>query len=302
MKKNIILIIGFVICINIFGCSKPNISNNEEDNIKKEVYLDIFTTDKNLYSIVKEIVQDKHYVEYMFKNRQQLMNYKVKEDTLENISKKDLFFYVGANSEPWIDDFLSKLNKNQVGAVNVSRGTKLIAYDKEVKFQNKVLKYNSYYFLNLNNYKIVLSNIKNAIQDKDPSNRGLYEKNFSNILKRIEGYEEEFDEISNKTSEFIFIVDEDKLDYFIKYLNISSLKIKRDKKGKITNEKEIQNICKKYNDKCVLLSSSDDIVKNNKNLLERYKIKPLLLKIYDNDISYEDMIKYNISLLKDTFK
>ncbi|OQP96880.1 ABC transporter substrate-binding protein [Clostridium sporogenes] len=94
MKKTIILIIGFMICINLFGCSKPNISDNEEENIKKEVYLDIATTDKNIYNIVKEIVKDKHYVEYIFKNREELISYKIKEDTLENIGNKDLFFYV----------------------------------------------------------------------------------------------------------------------------------------------------------------------------------------------------------------
>ncbi len=154
----------------------------------------------------------------------------------------------------------------------------------------------------MNNYKIVLSNTKNAIQDKDPSNRDFYEKNFSNILKRIDGYEEEFSKISDKTGEFVFIVDEDKLDYFIKYLNVNTLKIKRDEKDNITNEREIEDICKKYKGKCVLLSSSNDILKNNKNLLDKYKIKPLLLKIYDNDILYEDMIQYNISLLKSTFK
>lgn len=301
MKKAIIFIIGLMICINLFGCSKPNTSDNEEENIKKEVYLDIVTTDKNLYNIIKEIVKDKHYVEYIFKNREELINYKIKEDTLENMSNKDLFFYVGAGFEPWIDDFLSKLDKNKVGVVNVSRGSKLIPYEKEVKFENKVLKDNPYYFLNLNNYKIVLSNTKNAIQDKDPSNRDFYEKNFSNMLKRIEGYEDEFSKISDKTSEFVFIVDEDKLDYFIKYLNLNILKIKRDEKDKITNEKEVEDICKRIK-KMYILSSSNDILKNNEKLLDKYKVKPLLLKIYDNDILYEDMIQYNISLLKSNFK
>ncbi|HID0866552.1 TPA: metal ABC transporter substrate-binding protein, partial [Clostridium botulinum] len=44
------------------------------------------------------------------------------------------------------------------------------------------------------------------------------------------------------------------------------------------------------------------ILKNNEKLLDKYKVKPLLLKIYDNDILYEDMIQYNISLLKSNFK
>lgn len=253
MKKNIIFIIGFIICISLVGCSKPNVSVNEEEDIKKEVYLDIAATDKNLYNIIKEIVKDKHYVEYIFKSREDLINYKIKEDTLENISNKDLFFYVGASFEPWINVFLSKLDKSKVGVVNVSRGSKLISYEKEVKFEDKFLKDNPYYFLNLNNYKIVLSNIKNAIQDKDPSNRDFYEKNFSDMLKRIKDYEEEFAKISDKTGEFIFIVDEDKLDYFIKYLNINTVKIKRDDKDKVTNEKEIEEICKKYKEKCIFL-------------------------------------------------
>lgn len=81
------------------------------------------------------------------------------------------------------------------------------------------------------------------------------------MLKRIEGYEEEFSKISDKTSEFVFIVDEDKLDYFIKYLNLNILKIKRDEKDKITNEKEVEDICKKNKEKCILLSSSNDILK-----------------------------------------
>ncbi|WP_251861518.1 metal ABC transporter substrate-binding protein [Clostridium sp. Marseille-Q2269] len=302
MKKNIILIIGFIICISLFGCSRTNNGVDGDDNIKKEVYLDIVTTDKNLYNIIKEIVKDKHYIEYIFKNKDELMNYKVKEDTLENISGKDLFFYVGSGFEPWIDDFLSKLDKSKVGVVNVSRGSKLMPYEKEVKFGNKILKDNPYYFLNLNNYKIALSNIKNAIQDKDPSNRDFYEKNFSDMLKRIKSYEEEFNNISDKTGDYIFIVDEDKLDYFIKYLNLNTVKIKRDDKDKITNEKEIEDICKKYKDKCIFLSSDNDILENNKNLLDKYKIKSLLMKVYDNNILYEDMIEHNISLLKSTFK
>ncbi|EPS50050.1 manganese/zinc/iron chelate ABC transporter substrate-binding protein [Clostridium botulinum CFSAN002367] len=36
MKKAIIFIIGLMICINLFGCSKPNTSDNEEENIKKK--------------------------------------------------------------------------------------------------------------------------------------------------------------------------------------------------------------------------------------------------------------------------
>ncbi len=35
-EKAIIFIIGLMVCINLFGCSKPNTSDNEEENIKRK--------------------------------------------------------------------------------------------------------------------------------------------------------------------------------------------------------------------------------------------------------------------------
>ena len=172
--------------------NKDNNETMEKVNmdIKKnnEVNLNIMVTDKFLYFMTKDIVNDKHFVQYMFKNKEEEFNYIYSKDSLNNISKQDLFIYNGAGLEPWINEFLDKLNKSKVGVINISRGINLLSYNKQVKYKNLVLKNNPYYWLNIDNYKIALLNIKNSIQDKDPRNRDYYEKNFSNKLKELEGY------------------------------------------------------------------------------------------------------------------
>lgn len=203
-----------------FACNngQNNASIKELDmEIKKtnEENLNIMVTDKILYFMAKDIVGDKHFVQYMFKNKKEEFDFVYSEDSLNNIAKQDLFIYNGAGLEPWINDFLNKLNKNNVGTINVSRGVNLLIYNKEVKYKNLILKENPYYWINIDNYKIALLNIKNSIQDRDPRNRDIYEKNFSDKLKELETYEKKFKELGNKFKNYsIFYLDED-LEYFI---------------------------------------------------------------------------------------
>ena len=205
------------------SCSYKNYNNAADEGIdklavRKNMELNIVTTDKLLYGMVKSIVKDRHVVEYMFNNRSGEVNFKFTEDSVDNISKKDLFFYVGAGFEPWIDGFVDKLDKNRVGVTNVSRGIQLLNYNKTVKYNGKILKYNPYYFMNIDNYRIMLMNIKNALQDKDPQNRDFYEKNFSESLKNFEDYRKDLKSIDDQLSSYDFIIAEDQLSYFVKYI------------------------------------------------------------------------------------
>lgn len=304
--KKVLTIISICIISLIFYTYATSSYEDFEDNkvkINKEVYLDIMTTDKNLYYIVKNIVKNKHYVDYMFKDNADQYRFKFTKDSLENISNKDLFFYVGADFEPWIEEFLGKLDKGKVRVVNVSRGIKIIPYTKKVKYENRVLESNPYYFLNLNNYKNALANVKNAIEDKDPSNRDFYEKNFSDLLKKINEYGDEYKELSEKLGDYIFVSEEDELDYLIKYMNLKNIKLKRDEKGTILNEEEIKTyIDSKKEGEIVFLYSNNDILKENKNIIDKYKIKPLNIKIYDSNMKFQDIVKYNFSMFKQLTK
>ncbi|KZL93329.1 metal ABC transporter substrate-binding protein [Clostridium magnum] len=306
-KKLSLLLIIYIVLLT--GCSKEPqntaINNNEvvKMETRKDIDLNIITTDKLLYGMVKNIVGDRHLVEYMFKNRERELGFQFSEDSLNNIAKKDLFIYMGAGLEPWINDFVDKLNKNKVGVINVSRGVKLLSYSKVVKYKDSVLKDNPYYLSNLDNYKIALMNIKNSIQDKDPKNRDIYEKNFSVALKNLENYQKELKSACDNLTEFTFIVVEDELSYFVKYNNFKILDINRDKDtvkimpvdktAKLDLESKLKD-----NKKIVILYNSDEVLKSNEDIIKNYNIKAINMKTYSIDTSYEDVLKGNIERLK----
>jgi ABC-type Zn uptake system ZnuABC Zn-binding protein ZnuA len=280
--------------------NKDNNETMEKVNmdIKKnnEVNLNIMVTDKFLYFMTKDIVNDKHFVQYMFKNKEEEFNYIYSKDSLNNISKQDLFIYNGAGLEPWINEFLDKLNKSKVGVINISRGINLLSYNKQVKYKNLVLKNNPYYWLNIDNYKIALLNIKNSIQDKDPRNRDYYEKNFSNKLKELEGYEKRFKEIGNKFKNYTMFYSEDDLEYLIRYSNMKVTKLTGGEGDEYLEEKikDTKNI--------VFLYSNDEELKKNEELLKKYNVKTVKLIVYQENMDYINILKYNINNLEAILK
>ncbi|NSJ90374.1 zinc ABC transporter solute-binding protein, partial [Coprococcus sp. MSK.21.13] len=147
--------------------------------------LGIVVTDKLLYYMTRKITGERHFVEYIFKDRNMERNFKATKDNLNSVSKEDLFIYNGLDVEPWFNEFTAKLDKNKVGVINISRGINLINYTKEKKHNGNNILRNPYYWMNIDNYKIALLNIKNSIQDKDPKNRDYYEENFQEEIKEL---------------------------------------------------------------------------------------------------------------------
>ncbi|MEY7999815.1 metal ABC transporter substrate-binding protein [Clostridium sp. Mt-5] len=308
LKKLLSLIILFFI-VFFAACSNKSYNDTSEGvsklAVRKDMQLNIVTTDKLLYNMVKSIVKNRHIVEYMFNDRQSEINFKFTEDSVNNISKKDLFFYVGAGFEPWIDNFVDKLNKNKVGVTNVSRGVKLSNYNKVVKYNDTILKYNPYYFTNIDNYRIMLMNIKNALQDKDPQNRDIYEKNFSDTLKSLDDYKNNLKSVDDQLSNYNFIVAEDQLSYFARYNNLNVLEINPGESGSIIPTDPIakQNLEQRLkSSNMVFLYNDESVLKNNAQVLKNYNIRAVKIEIYNGNFTYEETLKYNINNLENIYK
>ncbi|NMM65393.1 zinc ABC transporter solute-binding protein [Clostridium sp. P21] len=300
--KNAVLLFFCIILLS--GCgyqiqNKPVKPDNDvvKMETRKDIELNITTTNKLLYSMVKTISKNMHSVDYIFKNRDTEQNFEFTSDSLNNIAKKDLLIYMGAGFEPWIDDFIDKLNKSKVGVINVSRGVKLLSYNKEVKYKNAVLKDNCYYLMNIDNYKIALLNIKNAIQDKDPKNRDLYQKNFSEAIKNVEEYQKDLKTISGKLKDCNFIFAEDEMNYFIKYNDFNAIYTSKDSNGKWDLEDKVKN-----SKNLVFLYNNPLILKENEEIIKKYSIKAVNIKIYNGEVNYEDIVKSNLEALKNSYE
>lgn len=307
LKKGIgtflILCLTLLCACNVRNEVQTSTDLNENTQGKKDIDLNIVTTDKLLYFMVKDIVKDKHNVEYMFKNRSDELRFTFSDDSLGNISQKDLFIYTGAGFEPWINSFIGKLDKSKVGVVNVSRGVKLISYSSEVNYYGSVLKQNPYYIINLDNYKIALLNIKNSIEDKDPKNREFYEKNFNQSLKDLDNYSKEMKQVTDDLKDYTFVVDGDDLDYFIKYNNFKYVKVSNsdNTSGKADKGKDSSksiDIKSDNSSKLVFLYDDKSKLDIDAELIKKYNMKVINISVYKDSTKYIDILKSNMDNLK----
>lgn len=294
----IFCIVFLVSCSNKIEDTQTNPVDNTKMEVVKDVNLNIMTTNKLLYSMIKSIVNDKHSVEYMFSNRQSELNFQFSSDSLNNVAKEDLFIYMGAGFDPWMNNFIDNLNKNNVGVINVSRGVKLASYNKVVKYKDIVLKDNPYYLLNIDNYRIALMNIKNAVQDKDPKNRDIYEKNFSETLRNIDNYQKDLKAVKDKLSDYTFVTMEDELSYFIKYNDFKVIDLSKEQATIDNNTKLNMEAKLKDNKNLILLYNDSSLLKAYEDLIKKYSIKPVGIKVYNGEDNYEDVLKYNLENLE----
>lgn len=303
LKKKLSIFLVFFAIFFISCNNKLENSQNKEAEItkmevKKDIDLNIMTTNRLAHDMVKNIVKDRHNVEYMFNSRSNELNFQFTDDSLNNVSKKDLFIYLGADFEPWINSFIDNLNKSNVGVINTSRGVKLISYNKVVKYKESILKDNPYYLLNVDNYKIALMNIKNAVQDKDPKNRDIYEKNFSETLKNIENQQKDLKSIRDSLSDYTFVVMEDELSYFVKYNDFKVIDVSKEQSSLDASTKANIEAKIKDNKNLILLYNDSSLIKSYEDLIKKYNIKVAAVKLYNGEDKYEEVLKYNIESLR----
>ncbi|MBP1743144.1 MAG: periplasmic solute binding protein [Firmicutes bacterium] len=276
------------------GCAANTVDNGTGDSDKdiqaqEQVKLDIVATDRILYYMVKDIVGEKHNVDYMFNNMDSLLYFKFTDDSLYNIAKMDLFIYMGASYEPWGASFADQINKSNVGIINASRGVNVLPLSSEAAYNEYVVRENPYYLLNYDNYKIALLNIKNSIQDKDPKNRDIYEQNFNEAINRTELEQKNIIETIAKLSDYTFVYSEERLEYLVNYYSLNSIKVMAD--GDYSD-------ALKNKTKIVFLYSDSNSLSLYQGLINQYDMGTLELRVYSNDMKYEDMLLVNEGLLE----
>jgi zinc/manganese transport system substrate-binding protein len=305
LKRRLIYIVLIVFVFMLTACNKRVTKTEEtpvvQETVEKELSLNIVATDRLLYNMVKDIASDRHTVVYMFTTKDKLWSFNYTEDSLNNISRKDLFFYWGTGLEPWSGEFINKLSKNKVGAASVSRGVKLIQLQREIKYKDVSIKENPYFWINIDNYKIAMLNIKNTLQDKNTKDREIYEKNFSATIKEVEEYQKKLKEAADRIKDYTFIVDGDELDYFTEYYGLKTLKLYN--YGIILTPKEVEENVKveekiKEAENVVFLYDDEGKIKSNEALINKYNLKTSNILVYKNNIRYIDILSNNLKTLE----
>lgn len=281
------LIITAAFFLGLGGVSKTLMADaSTDENINKGAHLDIITLNKPQYEAVKSLVLDKHNVECMFKNNNEMKKFKYDEKTIKDISSKNLLFYLGVGNEnASVSDMISKLDKSNLGVINLSRGIRELRYkDKDKDVQN------SYYYLGIPEYKIMLYNIKSALQEKDPVNRGYYEENYNKVVEDIDKLKDNFINECKDLNKYNFILEDNNLEYFFRGLGIEYSVLPKDK--------DLKNYIKENK----LDTKNLIFVQDKKSKNEVKGIKTVKLEVYNDNKSFKEEIGYNINKLKELIK
>lgn len=255
-------------------------------NEEKDKHLNIMTVNKSQYEMVKALTKDKHNVEYLSENEDEVNFFKINDEIVKKISNMDLLIYNGLGYEKWIYDLISKSKSQSLGIINLSKGIRPLL--KELS-NNK--EENPYYLFGLNEYKIALYNIKIALQEKDIKNRDYYEENYNEKVKETEELYEKAKEEISKYDNSIAIVDSDRLDYLLRDLNIEKIKVNKDNIDEIyTNYLKSENKSIYFHDK------KEDKIDTNKLNVENLKYIEL-----DTEMS-DEALKSNIKLIIEMIK
>lgn len=253
-------------------------NNNDSGSESRSKFLNIITVNKPQYEMVKEIVRDKHNVEYMLCNEKDINNFKYNQDIITNVSNMDLFIYSGANFEPWISSFIGELKKGNLGIINLSRGVRTLNYSTDNQGKE-----NPYYFGGVEEYKIALYNVKAAVQDRDPQNRDYYEKNYNDAIENLDKQIKEYKEKLKSVKDYTFITLDENFDYFTKSLNLNCLKLDN---HELTDFIKTNNLDSK---KVIIIDDGENPTELNLSGYNTVK----LWKYY-GEMSFEELMIYNI--------
>ncbi|OPJ63466.1 metal ABC transporter substrate-binding protein [Clostridium oryzae] len=292
MKKYICIIL--FLALSLTGCS---ITTNEDTKpkVKPKVNttenLSIITTNKLLYYMTKDIVKENHDVDYMLLTENEQWSYEYTEDALNNIANKDLFIYFGADFEPWINDFLGDIKNGRVTSVNGSRGTKIVKLENPVEYGDATITDNPYYWMNPSNYKILMSNIKNAIQEKDPQNRKIYETNFNENMKELSELQKSADDNNELIDKTVFVTFGDTFDYLAQGLGIKLVKVYEDT-DKLDIEEDLDQATSDEKS-IIFLTDGVTLPENCRELINKYKMKRIKVQNYSYDSDYIELLDKN---------
>lgn len=247
MKKLTYILIIFTfslfLFLNISGNSLEATMNFEEE-IQQNQKLDIVAINEHQYRMIMSLVKDKHNVDYLVKNNEELKDYKIDDTILESVLNNDLLIYSDLENK----DFIDKINEGRkrlrdkernnidkkIRSINIARGIYPMSMQADSKEEA-----NPYYYLGINEYKIALYNTKMALQENDIANRDYYEKNYNDIIKEIENFIKETAPALEKVKEYKILAASNKFDYFFKNLGIEVVKVNKDNINEYLEEEKV---------------------------------------------------------------
>ncbi|GKX67885.1 metal ABC transporter substrate-binding protein [Inconstantimicrobium mannanitabidum] len=208
MKKVSMLLILFLMAIGVTltGCTSNNTNDKTNSENKK---LAVYSSFYAMYDFAKKIGGDKITITNLVPAGTEPHDWEPSTKDINNLEKADVLIYNGAGMEHWIKKVVGTLENKKLVTVEASQGINLIEGHEEEEEKEKDAeesKYDPHVWMNPQNAKKEMENIKNALVKADESNKKYYEDNYNKYAKQIDELDKEFkDAISNIKNKDIIV-------------------------------------------------------------------------------------------------
>lgn len=170
-----------------------------------------------------------------------LHDYTLSTNQMAEIASADLLVINGAGMEPFVNNISKSVNNIKI--VDSSLNTSILEGHSTHEEQED--EKNSHIYLDINNYKVQVKNICNAIEILDGSNKDKYAKNRDEYILKLNNLEEKWKSLKNEVNGTTIVVYNSALEYITCMLDLKVLAdLEIDHESGISSEEIIDTIKK----------------------------------------------------------
>jgi zinc transport system substrate-binding protein len=210
MKK---ILICFFLVLSLCGCAATKQSKT------------IVTTNFPAYDFVRAIVgtNSDYTIKLLIKPGTDTHSYEPTPKDIVAIENADLFFYVGGDSDAWVENILNDVDRKKTKVVKMmdlfdhKLAEESVEGMQEEHGGEEGTEYDEHVWTSPVNAMQIVKNLAVKIENMDPTHKTLYQKNSENYIKKIKEIHNEFKSVvaHAKRKELIF-GDRFPLLYFVK--------------------------------------------------------------------------------------
>ncbi|UQZ86929.1 High-affinity zinc uptake system binding-protein ZnuA precursor [Paenibacillus konkukensis] len=225
-NKKVVLpvLLAFLTMIMLAGCGKSQATlMNGKVNVVASFY--------PLYDFTKKIGGDRVNVINLVPTGVEPHDWTPKSRDMQNLSKAQMFVYLGAGFEGWVNDTLGSLPKDsKVAVVEGSKGVELLAssgedhdhdHDAKNKEAHNESQYDPHVWLSPVNAKKIALNIKDQLVKTDPAGQSDYEANYEKFAAQLDQLDAKYKEALAKTPKKDIVVTHQSFAYLAKQYGLT---------------------------------------------------------------------------------
>lgn len=234
MQKRIIIIIT-VIALALSSCgTSSDVTAADPDSGKIKIVASIFP----LYDWAKNIAGNDAEVKLLMTNGVDMHSFQPTVDDIITVTDCDIFIYVGGKSDAWVEDALSKSDKDLIVIdlmellENSAKTEETVEGMQEDPDEPEETEYDEHIWLSLRNAAESCKEICSALCSIDPEKRNVYTDNLEKFTAELDSmdkkYSDVFSGLHNKTVlfgdrfPFRYMTDDYDIDYYAAFAGCSA--------------------------------------------------------------------------------